>query len=157
MGPMNDAPASVLVVTGPSGAGKTTVARLVAAAFDSSVHIQADDFTSFVVNGWIEPWLRESVHQNHVLGGAVAAAVAFAEGGYTVVLVPGGAGRADAIERAPRRFIAPSCGPISLRARPRVGQRRPGDPDDLESSYRVSCVTAAADTVDEVIVARSAG
>jgi predicted kinase len=79
--------APIVVVTGPSGAGKTTVGRLVATAFDPSVHIQMDDFTPFVVNGWVEPSSPEAAHQNHVLGGAVAvAAMNFAYGGYTVVL-----------------------------------------------------------------------
>ena len=79
--------APILVVTGSSGAGKTTVSRLVAATFDPSAHIRIDAFMPFVVNGWIEPWLPESARQNHILGGAVAAAaMQFAEGGYTVVL-----------------------------------------------------------------------
>jgi len=79
--------APIVVVSGPSGAGKTTVARLVAAAFELSVHIRTDDFTPFVVNGRVDPWLPASAHQSDVLGGAVAAAgMQFAEGGYTVVL-----------------------------------------------------------------------
>lgn len=86
-GQVRNTPAPVLVVSGPSGVGKSTVSRLVAAAFDRSVHIQMDDFTPFVVKGWVEPWLPESARQNEVLGGAVAAAaMEFAEGGYTVLL-----------------------------------------------------------------------
>jgi adenylate kinase family enzyme len=42
--------APVLVVAGPSGAGKTTVGRLVAAAFDPSAHVQIDELMRFVVS-----------------------------------------------------------------------------------------------------------
>ena len=87
-GLMRDAPAPILIVTGPSGVGKTTVSRLVAAAFgEKSAHVRIDDFTRFVVNGWVEPWLPESSHQNEVLGGAVVTtAITFAKGGYSVVV-----------------------------------------------------------------------
>jgi tRNA uridine 5-carbamoylmethylation protein Kti12 len=85
---MRDARAPILIVTGPSGVGKSTVSRLVAATIgERSTHVRIDDFTRFVVNGWVEPWLPESAHQNEVLGGAVvAAAMQFADGGYTVVV-----------------------------------------------------------------------
>jgi hypothetical protein len=64
------------------------VSRLVAAALGAkSTHVRIDDVTRFVVNGWVEPWLPESSHQNEVLGGAVAvAAMQFAEGGWAVVV-----------------------------------------------------------------------
>jgi hypothetical protein len=79
--------APILAISGPSGAGKTTVGRLLAATFDLSTHIQIDAFMPFVVSSWVEPWLPEAAHQNRVLGGAAAsAAIQFAEGGYTVVL-----------------------------------------------------------------------
>ena len=72
----------VLIVTGPSGVSKTTVGQLVAAAFDLTAHIRMYDFTPFVVNAWVEPWLPDSAHRSHILGGAVAgAALQFAEGG----------------------------------------------------------------------------
>ena len=85
---MREARAPILIVTGPSGVGKSTVSRLVAATIgERSTHVRIDDFTGFVVNGWVEPWLPESSRQNEVLGGAVvAAAMAFADGGYTVVV-----------------------------------------------------------------------
>jgi predicted kinase len=85
---MREARAPILIVTGPSGVGKSTVSRLVAAKIGvRSAHVRIDDFTRFVVKGWVEPWLPESSHQNKMLGGAVAAAaMQFADGGYTVVV-----------------------------------------------------------------------
>jgi Mrp family chromosome partitioning ATPase len=85
--PMRERPAPILVVTGPSGVGKSTVSRLVAATLDKSVHVRMDDFLRFVVSGWVDPWLPEAAHQNEVLGGAVvAAAMQFSAGGYTAVV-----------------------------------------------------------------------
>jgi len=77
----------ILLVSGPSGVGKTTVAPLVAATFDLGVHVRAESFWAFVVSGWVDPSKPESAHQNHVLGGVVAAAaIQFAVGGYSVVV-----------------------------------------------------------------------
>jgi predicted kinase len=79
--------APIVVVTGPTGAGKTAVSRLVAEAFPASVDVRMDDFTRFTVNGWDGLWRPEGTHENHVFGGAAAnAALTFAEGGFTAVL-----------------------------------------------------------------------
>ncbi len=77
---------SLLVVTGPPGAGKSTVARRVADAFSASVLLPGDAFFSFVSSGWVAPWLPEAHSQNEVvLRAAAAAAGRFVSGGYTVV------------------------------------------------------------------------
>ncbi len=140
---MSDAPAPILIVTGPSGAGKTTVGRLLAAAFDPSAHIQADTFLPFIVNRWVDPLVPESAHQNHVLGGAIAAAaLEFADGGYTVVLdghmFPDGL---DGLTRWSARRAVPLhyavLRPDLATCLTRVAQRRPGDPDDLETFARM--------------------
>jgi energy-coupling factor transporter ATP-binding protein EcfA2 len=76
----------LVVVTGPPGAGKSTVARLVAGAFPTSVLVPGDAFFAFVTGGWIAPWLPEAHEQNEVVPTAAAAAGGrFAAGGYTAV------------------------------------------------------------------------
>jgi chloramphenicol 3-O-phosphotransferase len=78
---------SVLIVTGPPGAGKSTVSRLVAGRHEQGVCIESDWFWSTIVNGFISPWESGSDHQNRiVLRSFVAATSAFAQGGYPVVL-----------------------------------------------------------------------
>jgi predicted ABC-type ATPase len=77
---------SLLIVTGPPGAGKSTVARLVAGRFERSVLVAGDDFFGFLAAGYIEPWLVESRHQNEVVTDAASAATArFTAGGYDTV------------------------------------------------------------------------
>ena len=77
---------SITILTGPAGAGKTTVARTVAAMRPHAVHLHTDDFWGFIVSGGILPYLPDADRQNHtVLDAIAAAAVAYAKGGYEVV------------------------------------------------------------------------
>lgn len=83
-----------LIVTGPPGAGKSTVARILSSRFERAVHLVSDDFFHFITAGYVEPWQRESHEQNKVVMTAVAdAATTFARAGYfTIVdgiLIPG--------------------------------------------------------------------
>jgi predicted kinase len=76
----------LLIITGPPGAGKSTVARLVSAGFGKSVLITGDSFFGFLDQGAIPPWLPGSGQQNDVVTEAAAlSAGRFARAGYTVV------------------------------------------------------------------------
>jgi hypothetical protein len=78
---------SVILLTGPPGAGKSTVARLVANGFERSVLVPADDFWDHIWRGRIPPWLPEADDQNRtVIDTLASAAVGYARGGYQVVL-----------------------------------------------------------------------
>ncbi len=78
--------ASLLVVTGPPGAGKSTVARILADRAEPSVLVEGDVFFGFLARGAIPPWLAQSNDQNEVVTAAAAAAAGrYASGGYETV------------------------------------------------------------------------
>jgi cytidylate kinase len=77
---------SLLVVTGPPGAGKSTVARLLAERSDRSVLVAGDAFYAFLASGAIDPWLPGTQEQNEMVTQAAAAASGqFVVGGYDTV------------------------------------------------------------------------
>jgi hypothetical protein len=80
-------PSTLLILTGPPGAGKTTVGRLVAAEFDPSACIESDWFYTTIVNGFVRQWEAESDPQNRtVIRSALAMVARMAEGGYFTVV-----------------------------------------------------------------------
>jgi cytidylate kinase len=76
----------LIVVAGPPGAGKSTVARVLADGFARSALVVGDEFFAFVRQGYIDPWLDEAHQQNDVVIQAAAAATGrLVTGGYQVV------------------------------------------------------------------------
>ncbi|WP_299039228.1 AAA family ATPase [uncultured Pseudokineococcus sp.] len=76
----------LVVVSGPPGAGKSTVAALLVASFERAALVPGDDFFAFWVRGALLPWLPEADEQNTlVLRSAVAASATLAAGGCPVV------------------------------------------------------------------------
>jgi 2-phosphoglycerate kinase len=67
-------PVSLLVVTGPPGVGKSTIAALVADRLPRSVLVEGDAFFAFLRQGAIEPWRPESHAQNEIVTAAAALA-----------------------------------------------------------------------------------
>ena len=81
------APNPVLILTGPPGVGKTTVAALLSRRFDPGVHLESDAFFHFITAGYVEPWRPESREQNDlVMRTAGLAAASYAAAGYFTVI-----------------------------------------------------------------------
>jgi adenylate kinase family enzyme len=77
----------VLILTGPPGAGKTTVARALAERRERAVHVESDHFFRFIISGFVEPWLPASQEQNEIVMRAVArTASAYADAGYFTIV-----------------------------------------------------------------------
>ncbi len=76
----------LVIVTGPPGAGKSTVASLLARSASPSVLVEGDRFFGFLAGGVIPPWLPESNDQNRITVEACALATGrFVRGGYFTV------------------------------------------------------------------------
>ena len=78
---------AVVVVTGPPGAGKSSVSGELIGRAERGVLLDGDSFFQSVKSGWIAPWLAESAEQNRAVIDALGAAAArFARGRYVVVV-----------------------------------------------------------------------
>lgn len=89
---MNNATArstnTILVLSGPPGSGKTTVARTLAdTAERSTVHLATDLFYIAIRKGFIQPFLPSAARQNEVvITVIVEAMIGYASGGYDVIV-----------------------------------------------------------------------
>ena len=78
---------AALILTGPPGVGKTTVAGILAGREERAVHVEADRFFSFIRSGLIEPWDPASDAQNKLaMRTAAEAAASYARDGYATIL-----------------------------------------------------------------------
>ncbi|MBQ2668063.1 MAG: AAA family ATPase [Clostridia bacterium] len=77
----------IVLISGPCGAGKTTISRLMVQNTDApkAVHMHTDDFYTYIQKGYIPPWQDGSGDQNDtVIRAAAACAETYAEGDYDV-------------------------------------------------------------------------
>lgn len=147
-------PAPVLILTGPPGVGKTTVARILAQRSERAVHLEADRFFFFIRSGFIEPWDSKSDEQNQlVMKTAAAAAASYAGAGYMTVfegiVIPRwtlGAIRESLAARGVPAAYAVLRAPHSVCA-DRVHERE-GDPDLFEPSA-LAAISSEFDNLGE--------
>lgn len=79
-------PGEVVIVSGPPGSGKTTVAASLALSADRGVHLESDWFYRNIVAGFVAPYLPAARVQNTaVMDVATDAAAGYADAGYLVV------------------------------------------------------------------------
>lgn len=77
----------IVIVSGPPGAGKSTVSDALCERYDRTVHLETDDAYGWIRMGFIQPWKPGSNRQNITVSRACArAAVAFAREQYGVFI-----------------------------------------------------------------------
>lgn len=75
----------VVIVSGPPGSGKSTVAGALAESADKGVHLETDFFYRWIRSGFIAPHLREAHAQNTAMTDVMTeAAAGYAQAGYAV-------------------------------------------------------------------------
>jgi cytidylate kinase len=134
----------ITIITGPPGAGKTTIASLLARRQTRAVHVLGDEFFHWIASGYIPPWMQSSGPQNRAVIQAIAAAAdRFAEAGYEV-FVDGIIGPwflpdwQDAARfRDPPRYVIlrPAREVAASRAVARDGHRDLVDPDPIAKMF----------------------
>jgi predicted kinase len=143
-----------LIITGPPGVGKTTVAGILASRAERAVHLEADRFFFFIRSGFIKPWDPASDEQNQlVMKTAAAAAASYATAGYKTIIegivIPrwtlGVVRETLAAARVPVAYAVLRA-PHSVRTA-RI-QEREGDPDLFEPGA-LAAISAEFDDLGE--------
>lgn len=118
----------LLVISGPAGAGKSTVASLVSARLPRSAVVRGDDFFDFLDQGAVVPWLPEAKAQNEMVTRAAAAAAGALTEGFAVVydglVAPGFIGSfldATGLEELSYALMLPPADVCLARVRARTG------------------------------------
>jgi chloramphenicol 3-O-phosphotransferase len=77
----------IVIVSGPPGAGKSSVCESLCERYDRTVHLQTDDAYAWIRMGFVPPWKPGSQRQNETVSRACArAATAFAQQQYGVFI-----------------------------------------------------------------------
>lgn len=77
----------MVVITGPPGAGKSTIAQELVRRQPKAVHLHTDDFWHYIASGAIPPYEPASDAQNQTVMEVIAkAAFAYAAGGFLTVV-----------------------------------------------------------------------
>lgn len=75
----------IVIISGPPGAGKSTVCDLLCERYDRTVHLTTDNIFGWIRMGYIPPWKPGSMRQNMMVSRSAArAATAFAQEQYGV-------------------------------------------------------------------------
>ncbi len=165
---------SLLVVTGPPGAGKSSVAHVLAARVSPSVLVEGDAFYAFLAAGAIPPWLPESHEQNRIVGRSAAAATAVFAADYDTIY-DGVLGpwqlddfmRAGGIDSLDYAVLLPPVGVCLDRVATRVGHGFDDEAaarhmhaqfvdDEIDRRHVVTAVADGADAAAQLIVDRRA-
>lgn len=141
----------IVVLTGPPGAGKSSVGGILAEKFPLSAHLVADTFWGFLRSGRIPPHFPQAHRQNGVVTDVVAeAACGYARGGYSVVYdgVLGPWFLTTLVEKCARQddrrgtvalhyvVLRPDEETTVRRARARTGEHALTDPGPVRSLHR---------------------